>query len=237
MADNPSRLSVPDVRAAVKRVQTEGERLVGRVRRDTEALVARSRRQVVSELLRTTRRVQADVRDRAERVLHELERRRAQISATLENQAGGLVETVSRRLNFASGAGVKDLQKRLAGLEQRVGRLARVRNVPTLEEVADLRKRMAELERRLDAFVRRGETRARNRRRSGPWLSWWSANNAESRVEPRGVEPPTSRVRSRPRAATATESRRNVQGSPEVPATVFGWCRPPFGSRSHIQPT
>ena len=158
MADNPSRLSVPDVRAAVKRVQTEGERLVGWVRRDTEALVARSRRQVVSELLRTTRRVQADVRDRAERVLHELERRRAQISATLENQAGGLVETVSRRLSFASGAGVKDLQKRLAGLEQRVGRLASVRNVPTPEEVADLRKRIAELELRLDALVRRGET-------------------------------------------------------------------------------
>jgi len=157
MADNPSRLSVPDVRAAVKRVQTEGERLVGRLRRDTEGLVARSHRQV-SELLRTTRRVQADVRDRAERVLHELERRRAQISATLENQAGGLVETVSRRLNFASGAGVKDLQKRLAGLEQRVGRLASVRNVPTPEEVADLRKRIAELELRLDAFVRRGET-------------------------------------------------------------------------------
>ena len=157
MADNPSRLSVPDVRAAVKRVQTEGERLVGRLRRDTEGLVARSHRQV-SELLRTTRRVQADVRDRAERVFHELERRRAQISATLENQAGGLVEAVSGRLNFAWGAGVQDLQKRLAGLEQRVGRLASVRNVPTPEEVADLRKRIAELELRLDAFVRRGET-------------------------------------------------------------------------------
>ena len=64
MADNPSRLSVPDVRAAIKRVQTEGERLVGRLRHDTEALVARSHRQV-SELLRTTRGVQADVRDRA----------------------------------------------------------------------------------------------------------------------------------------------------------------------------
>ena len=149
MADNPSRLSLPDVRAAVKRVQTEGERLVGRLLRDTEALVARSRRQVVSELVRTTRRVQADVRERAERVLHELDTRRAQISATLENQVGGLVETFTRRLNYASRAEVQDLQKRFAGLEQRVDSLAKVRNVPTRDEVADLRRRIAELAARL----------------------------------------------------------------------------------------
>src|SRR2546422_5593487 len=158
MADNPSRLSVPDVRAAIKRVQTEGERLVGRLRRDTEGLVARSRRQVVSELLRTSRRVQADVRDRAERVLHDLDTRRAQISAALENQVGGFVETFSRRLNFASRAEVQDQGKRLAGLEQRVDRPAKVRNVPTRDEVVDLRRRIAELELRGDALVRRVET-------------------------------------------------------------------------------
>jgi len=145
MADNPSRLSLSDVRAAVKRVQAEGERLVGRLRRDTEA----RRRQVVSELLSTTRRVQADVRDRAERVLHDLDTRRAKISATLESQVGGLVETFSRRLNFASRAEVQDLQKRLVGLERRVDSLAKVRNVPTRDEVADLRKRVAELADRL----------------------------------------------------------------------------------------
>src|SRR3989441_5770292 len=156
MADNPSRLSLPDVRAAVKRVQTEGERLVGRLRRDTEALVARNRRQVVSELLRTTRRVQADVRGRAERVLHDLDTRRAQISAALENQVGGLVETFSRRLNFASRAEVQDLGKRLAGLEKRVERLAMGRNVPTRDEGADLRRRIAELADRL--LAERDET-------------------------------------------------------------------------------
>src|SRR5207245_10235027 len=89
MADNPTRLSLPDVRAAIKRAQTEGERLVGRLRHDTEALVARSRRQGVSELQRTTRRVQADIRDRAERALADLDTRRAQITAPPEQQVGG----------------------------------------------------------------------------------------------------------------------------------------------------
>src|SRR5262249_29549851 len=144
MADSPSRLSLPDVRAAVKRVQAESERLVGRLRRDTEALMARSRREGVSELLSTTRRVQADVRDRASRVRHDLRTRLSQIPATLEKQGDGLVETFGRRLNFAARVDVEALQNRLAGLEQRVASLVKVRNVPTRDEVADLRKRVAE---------------------------------------------------------------------------------------------
>src|SRR5881397_2958833 len=143
MADSPSRLSLPDVRAAVKRVRTEGERLLSHLRRDTEALVARSRRQAVSDLLGTTRRLQADFRQRTERALRDLDGRRVQIVATVEKQLGSLAETLTGRLKVASREEVGDLQKRLAGLEQRVGAFATVRSTPTRDEVADLRKRIA----------------------------------------------------------------------------------------------
>jgi len=146
MADNASRLSLTTVRAAVDHVQTEGERLLTRLRRDTEALLARRRRQVVAEVLGTTRRVEADIRQRAERALRDLDGRRAQLLATLEKQAGGLVETLIKRLNVASQEEIADIEKRLAGVERRVGAIATVPNVPTRDEVAELRKRIAELE-------------------------------------------------------------------------------------------
>ena len=37
MAESKARLSLKDVRASVKRMQTEGERLVTRLRRDARA--------------------------------------------------------------------------------------------------------------------------------------------------------------------------------------------------------
>jgi len=155
MADNASRLSLTTVRAAVDHVQTEGERLLTRLRRDTEALLARRRRQVVAEVLGTTRRVEADIRQRAERALRDLDGRRAQLLATLEKQAGGLVETLIKRLNVASQEEIADIEKRLAGVERRVGAIATVPNVPTRDEVAELRKRIAELELRLDTLLQR----------------------------------------------------------------------------------
>ena len=158
MADSSSRLSLRSAQAAVKRLRAEGERHLSRLRRDTDALFARSRRQAVAELLGTTQRQQADFRHRAERALRDLDARRTQILATVEKQVGSLTETLIRRLHVASREEVGDLQKRLAGLEQRVGALATVRSVPTRDEVAALRQRIAELELRLDALVRRAES-------------------------------------------------------------------------------
>ena len=102
-------------------------------------------------------RVQADIRQRAERALRDLDGRRAQLLATLEKQAGGLVETLIKRLNVASQEEIADIEKRLAGVERRVGAIATIPNVPTRDEVAELRKRIAELELRLDALLQRVE--------------------------------------------------------------------------------
>jgi len=46
-----ARISMKDVRASVRRVQSEGERIVGRLRRDAQSLISRTRRDSVSDLL------------------------------------------------------------------------------------------------------------------------------------------------------------------------------------------
>ena len=69
MAESKARLSLKDVRASVKRMQTEGERLVTRLRRDARAFATRSRRETVSNLLSDARRLQVDLRKRAEKAI------------------------------------------------------------------------------------------------------------------------------------------------------------------------
>jgi hypothetical protein len=119
MADGRARISLDDVRASVKRMQVEGERLVARVRRDARALATRSRRETVSTLLSDARKLQTDLRKRAEKAIQDLESRRTRILASLEEQATSLAERVVRGLNMASRDELSELRRRINELERR----------------------------------------------------------------------------------------------------------------------
>src|SRR5207247_10908686 len=127
MAESKARLSLKDVRASVKRMQTEGERLVTRLRRDARAFATRSRRETVSNLLSDARRLQVDLRKRAEKAIEELEATRTRILATLEDRVSTVVETFVKTLNVATHRELADLRKRVAEIERRLDALSKER--------------------------------------------------------------------------------------------------------------
>ena len=98
MAKAKSGPALGEVRAAVKRLQHEGERLVARTRRDAQALLARGR----GEIVRDVRAVRRDLQVRAERVLRSLEKR------------------IVKELHAATEARVATLEKRVVRLEARL---------------------------------------------------------------------------------------------------------------------
>jgi hypothetical protein len=146
-----SLVSLDEVRASVKRLQTEGERLVGRVRDDARRLAERAPRpELPAVLVDASKRAEAVVRREADRVLdvvkarteplaRELRARREQILATAEQRARTLAERAVKAL---------DLVKMLDLAEaDRVGELSR--------EVTGLSLRIAELERKLASLSKK----------------------------------------------------------------------------------
>ena len=117
MAEPRVRLSLKDVRTSVRRMQTEGEKLVTRLRRDARAFATRTRRETVS--------LQADLRKRAEKAIEELDARRARILTSLEERVAGMVETVVRTLNVATHKELENLRKRVVELERRLDAISR----------------------------------------------------------------------------------------------------------------
>ena len=127
MAESKARITLKDVRASVKRMQTEGEKLVTRLRRDARAFATRSRRETVSSLVSDARRLQVDLRKRAERAIEELDTQRARFLTTLEGRVTGVVETVVKTLNVATHRELENLRKRVADLERRLDALSKER--------------------------------------------------------------------------------------------------------------
>lgn len=123
MATTKPRISLRQVRVSMKRMQTEGERLVGRIRRDAQVLATRSRRETVTSILKDARKLQDDLRKRAERALEDIDGRRARVLALIEEQGTKLVETVVKGLNLATREDVQALGKRLHDLEGRLDNL------------------------------------------------------------------------------------------------------------------
>jgi hypothetical protein len=120
MATTKPRLSLRQVRVSMKRMQSEGERLVGRIRRDAQALAARSRRDTVTGILKDAQKLQEDLRKRAERALEDIDVRRARIIALIEEQGTKLVESVVKGLNLATREDLQALGKRLHDIESRL---------------------------------------------------------------------------------------------------------------------
>jgi hypothetical protein len=127
MAEATAGLSFKDVRASMKRMQSEGEKLVARLRRDARALSDRSRRDAVTSLLNDARRLRTDLRKRAEKAIRDLEARRARIVTTLEQQVTSIAESVVGRLNVATRDDVAELRRRIADVERRIEAMVKER--------------------------------------------------------------------------------------------------------------
>lgn len=109
-----TRLSLDEVRASVKRMQVEGERIVGRIREDAGALV---RARPLDTL--------ADVRRRAAEAVREIEARRTQIRSTVLAQLTAIADDLLTRVGVAKVEKVDDLARRVAELERRLGELSK----------------------------------------------------------------------------------------------------------------
>ena len=123
MASNKAGLSLRQVRASMKRMQSEGERLVTRIRRDARAIAVGSRTEAMTGILSDARRLQADLRKRAERAIEDLEARRTRLIASFEEQSGRIIEAVLKRLNLATKEDVQEMSRRLAAVERRLDML------------------------------------------------------------------------------------------------------------------
>jgi hypothetical protein len=109
-----TRLSLDEVRASVKRMQVEGERLVGRIREDAGALVRRRPSETI-----------ADVRRRAAEAVRELEARRNQIRSTVLTQLTTIANDLFTRVGVAKSDKVDELSRRVAELERRIDELSK----------------------------------------------------------------------------------------------------------------
>ncbi len=122
MAESVAGISIKDVRASVKRMQTEGERLVGRIRQEARAIVSRPR---VSDVVADVRKLRTTVRERAEQVVEQV--RTSDAAKTLREQATRVAETVIQRLGLATKDEVAELTKRLSEIERQLGDLAKTK--------------------------------------------------------------------------------------------------------------
>lgn len=135
--------SLDDVRASVKRLQTEGERLVARVRTEARRITANAPRPELPASLADARkraetvvRREADraldvVRGRTETLSRELRARREELLAAAEKQGRILAERavkaldLVKMLDLAESNRVSELSREVTGLSLRVAELER----------------------------------------------------------------------------------------------------------------
>lgn len=119
MADTiTDKLTLDEVRASVRRIRDQGEKLVDRIRSDAKDLIAAAPK-VVS--IDEARKRLDDARKRAEeavRVVRDLRARRAEI-------VGDLVTRAIELLGLAKAEQVATLEARLAELERRLEAVAK----------------------------------------------------------------------------------------------------------------
>lgn len=109
-----ARLSLDDVRASVKRVQTEGRKFVTRLRKDATSIVNRRPLDVVD-----------DARKRAAKAVQELEAQRRRIGSLVLDRLSGIAEQAVTVAGLAKAQDVSDLKRRLGELERRIERVTK----------------------------------------------------------------------------------------------------------------
>jgi len=106
------------VNESVKRMQSEGEKLVIRFRREATELVTSAPRPSVPQAV-------TDLRRQAEQVLQDLEDRRNQLIESLRARVRTLGDTVVKRLGIADAGRVADLSREVTGLSLRLAEMER----------------------------------------------------------------------------------------------------------------
>jgi replicative DNA helicase len=109
-----SRLTLDEVRASVRRMQAEGERLVGRIREDARTLVERP----------NVRRLREDVRQRAEQALKELREQRSRLAGAAEQALSRAAALVVRALRVPTVEQLAEVNRRLAEIERRLDEIS-----------------------------------------------------------------------------------------------------------------
>ena len=122
--DGGIRARLEAVQGTLKRVQAEGERVVGRIRKDAGELLSTNRQKAVQDLLKQAQKLRGDLQKRAERAVKDLEERGQRIVALIEKQAEKGVEPIVRGLNLPTRDEVEKLKKRMAQLEKRLDEMA-----------------------------------------------------------------------------------------------------------------
>jgi hypothetical protein len=149
--NSTARLTLEDVRASVRRLQTEGERFVGRVRDESVKLAKRAPRpELPAAIVDARKRAEATVRREAERLLDVVRTRTAPLARELRARRERLVATAEERGRALAERAVKalDLVNMLDLAEvDRVDELSR--------EVTGLTLRVAELERKLTSISKK----------------------------------------------------------------------------------
>ncbi len=128
MAEAKARLlSLEDVRASVKRMQVEGERLVGQIRRDARRFVERDGRRAVDRVLALAdvRKLRADVRKRAESAVQDFEATRSRVMQQVQQRIARVTNSIVKTIGAASHGELEDLKRRLSQIERRVESLAK----------------------------------------------------------------------------------------------------------------
>ena len=115
MAENlVARLSLDDVRASVKRAQTEGRKFVNRLRKDATAIVSRSPLDVFE-----------DTRKRATEAARQLDAERKRIGSLVVERLSGLADQAVARAGLARAQEMVDLKRRVSDLERRIERVTK----------------------------------------------------------------------------------------------------------------
>jgi hypothetical protein len=107
-------LSLDEVRASVKRVQTEGRKLVTRFRKDATAFVNRSPGDILE-----------DARKRATKTVEELGAQRLRVRRLVLDRLTALTDQAVTRAGLARAQEVSDLKRRVSELERRIERVTK----------------------------------------------------------------------------------------------------------------
>ena len=122
--DGGLRARLEQVQGTLKRVQAEGERVVGRIRKDAGELLSKNRQKAVQDILAQAQKLRTDLQKRAERAVKDLEERGQRIVAAIEKQAKDGVEPIVRGLNLPTRDELEKLKKRISQLEKRLDEIA-----------------------------------------------------------------------------------------------------------------
>src|SRR5262249_57020231 len=115
MADSlVARLSLDDVRASVKRAQTEGRKFVTRLRKDATAMVNRRPLDVLS-----------DARKRANKAVEQLDVQQRRLRTLVLDRLTSLAGQAASPVGLASAQDVADRKRGLGDIERRLERVSK----------------------------------------------------------------------------------------------------------------